>query len=553
MKRGTNLFATLVLIGILPLLIAGITLCTVSMNRLKSNLENGVYNELKVAAEGLDMYYAWDVIHTGKAAYEHNYVDNLLSQGIEQTLFLNDVSYITSIKDVATEKRNEGVKADPDIYKIVSSGKDYLSDGVVLGGRKYYVYYTPVVDGHENVIGMAFAGEPQSKVQSQIKRSTNVLLLLTIIMLLIMILIIIAIAAKIRKPIAAISNCMDEFAKGHIGDQIEIQSNIHEINILITSAKKLQENLKQIISDINQNVVTMETKMGNVTNSVDTYNQASQDILLIVDSLAQSSATMSQSVNNCTSSLDDVGEKITDISTLAEDANNSAKVVQTVSKEAKHMLHELLHANENTIAISGEVVNGIFRANEAAEKIREATDVISSIASQTNLLALNASIEAARAGDAGKGFSVVASSISDLASQSANSARDIENTIETILQISENNVKLATDIKNATDQEGAVLTQVNDSFDTVNVKVSEASAVILAIDEHIKVLEQQKTTVIDEVNTLMSISQQNASSCDETNASMEEMKANMEVIHQQALDTQDVSAKLNEAVAYFEM
>lgn len=553
MKRGINLLATLILIGVLPLLIAGITLCTVSMKKLSNSLEAGIYNKLKVAAEGLDMYYAWDIIHNGKVAYEHNYVDNLLDQGIEQTLFLDDIRYITSLKDSSTGKRNEGTKADETIYKIVSSGKDYYSDGVVVGDQKYYVYYTPVMDENNNVIGMAFAGELQTMVKSQIRSSTSVLLILTAAMILIMIGLVVAIAMKIRNPMASICNSINDFAEGNIGNELSAKSNIHEIQALIASSKTLQGNLKHIISNIHHNLEILEHNMGNVTSGVNSYNQASKDILLVVDELAQGAVSMSDSVTKCNSSMDDIGDKITDISELTENANENAVAVRMVSKDAKHMLNELIKANSQTISISEEVVNGIFRANEAAEKIRQATNAISDIASQTNLLSLNASIEAARAGEAGKGFAVVASNISDLAAGSAKSAREIQDTIETIINISVNNVKLATEIKNATDQEGLVLNEVNQSFDTVDTKITDTANVIFAIDERVKVLESQKTLVIDEVSTLTSISQQNASSCDETNASMEEMSANMEVIHQQALDTKGVSEELEEVISFFKI
>ncbi|SES99239.1 methyl-accepting chemotaxis protein [[Clostridium] polysaccharolyticum] len=553
MKKGINLLMTLILIGVLPLLIAGITLCSVSMNKLSNNLERDVYNKLKVAAEGLDMYYSWDVIHTGKAAYEHNYVDNLLEQGIEQTLFLNDTSYITSIKNISTGKRDEGIKADKTIYKTVFSGKDYQSDNVMLGGQKYYVYYTPVFDGNHNVIGMAFAGEPQAIVRAQIRSSSSVLLILTATMILLMIGLVIGVAMKIRTPIASICTCINEFAKGNVGKEPSIKSSIREIHTLITSAATLQSNLKNIAANINRNLITLEANMGNVTDGVNFYNQASKDILLVVDELAQGAFSMEHSVTKCSTSIENMDEKITDISGLTEDANENSVAVRTVSEDAKNMLNELIKANSHTISISEDVVNGIFHANEAAEKIRQVTNAISDIANQTNLLSLNASIEAAHAGEAGRGFSVVASNISNLATDSANSAKEIQNIIETILHISENNVKLATEIKNATDQEGSVLNQVNKSFETVSSKISDTTEVIFSIDNRVKVLEQQKAVIIDEISTLTSISQQNASSCDKTNASIEEMSASTTDIHKQVLDTKEVSEELKELVSYFQI
>ena len=164
-----------------------------------------------------------------------------------------------------------------------------------------------------------------------------------------------------------------------------------------------------------------------------------------------------------------------------------------------------------------------------------------------------ASIEAARAGEAEKGFAIVASSISDLATQSAQSAKEIEETIDKITQISKNNVQLATEIKNAIDQEYKVLDHVNQSFDTVDEKLSLTVKAIFDIDNKAKKLSEQKEEVTHEVSTLSLISQKNAESCDETNASMEEMKATMESIHQQAMETQEISEELEELVGFFKL
>lgn len=552
-KKEINLLVTLILISVLPLLACGVMLCVIFMSKLSDNLEDGVYNQLKVAAEGLDRYYAREFNEHGEVPYEHDFVDNLLDQGVEQTLFLGDTRYITSIKDRTTKKRNEETKADANIYEHVMQGKDYHADGVIIGGNKYYVYYTPVKDNSGTIIGMAFAGKLEQSVKHQIVGGTTVLLTFTVIMTLIIAAIVIILALKIGKPIASISNSTNILAQGHICCEIKAKSKIREIRVLIDAATTLQKSLKDIISNVNNNLGALDDNMGSVACGVESCNQASNEIVISVDELAQGTLSMSESVAKCNSSMEDISNEITGISELADNANAYAVEVRNVSVEAKNMLNKLIGANEHTIEISRQVVEGIFNASTAAEKIREASNAISNIASQTNLLSLNASIEAARAGEAGRGFAVVATNISELATQSDMSAREIQETIERIIEISDNNVRLATEIKNAIDQEGDVLHHVNQSFDTVNTKISDTADVIFAIDSKAQDLDQQKAVVIDEVNTLYSISQHNAASCQETNASMEEMKASIETIHQQAMETKDVSEGLGSIVSHFKL
>ena len=168
-------------------------------------------------------------------------------------------------------------------------------------------------------------------------------------------------------------------------------------------------------------------------------------------------------------------------------------------------------------------------------------------------MALNASIEAARAGEAGKGFAVVASSIQSLAGESDNSAKEIQNIINEIILKSQNNVQLANEIKNAIDSEGDALVTVSDSFDKVSDKIQITVDTIHNISTESDVLNQDKGKVLDEMSSLSSISKANTASCQETTASIEELRKNIEMINIQATDTDNIAEELKESVAYFKL
>ena len=210
-------------------------------------------------------------------------------------------------------------------------------------------------------------------------------------------------------------------------------------------------------------------------------------------------------------------------------------------------------ANNDTIVISQDVINGIKESSEAVNDIKRAADVISEIASQTSLLSLNASIEAARAGEAGRGFAVVASNIQELAEQSDRSAKEIQSVIQNIVHKSEHNVILANQIKDAVDNEGGVLKEVNTSFDEVNNQVEVTADAVNEIQIKSTALDRNKNKVLDEVSTLSSISEENAASCEETTASMEELSANIETINVKAQETGDIADALEESVEYFKL
>ena len=115
-KKGISFLWTLILIAFVPILASSIIYTVYTSIAMKNSLEDTTYQRLKVAAEGLDMYYTKDIVNKVEATYEHDYVDNLKEQNIEQTLFLENKRFITSIVDVKTGKRNEGTTMDDKIY-----------------------------------------------------------------------------------------------------------------------------------------------------------------------------------------------------------------------------------------------------------------------------------------------------------------------------------------------------------------------------------------------------------------------------------------------------
>ncbi|MBF0282046.1 MAG: hypothetical protein HQM07_05715 [Zetaproteobacteria bacterium] len=118
----------------------------------------------------------------------------------------------------------------------------------------------------------------------------------------------------------------------------------------------------------------------------------------------------------------EIGRLSTDVSEMASDIRRTAVIVRQNSVVAKKTADESRNSESSVSSLV-----------EATEKINEISEVIAAIAKHTNLLALNASIEAARAGDAGRGFSVVAGEVKTLADQSAKATQDIQHCVHEIL------------------------------------------------------------------------------------------------------------------------
>ncbi|MCH5254782.1 MAG: methyl-accepting chemotaxis protein, partial [Lachnospiraceae bacterium] len=191
--------------------------------------------------------------------------------------------------------------------------------------------------------------------------------------------------------------------------------------------------------------------------------------------------------------------------------------------------------------------------NESAQKIKEATALITDIASETNLLSLNASIEAARAGEQGRGFAVVAAQIQKLAEQSNESAKQIESIILSLIADSDRAVSTMNEVKEIMEQQSENVANTNTQVTNLLQDVEESLAGIEEVVTQTNKINEVRSSVVDTVQSLSAIAQENAASSQETSASVTEINSIVNEIAVNATDLKDISRELGESVAMFEM
>ncbi|MBQ1881358.1 MAG: cache domain-containing protein, partial [Lachnospiraceae bacterium] len=518
-KQKLNLTKVLLMVGFIPLVAAGVLICVISGITTAANLTEDVYDKLFVASDGLRKYYQYELEAGNEMPYEHDYVDMLKGDDIEMTLFMGDTRFMTSDLNDKGE-RNEGTQMDPKIWAELQKGNDYYADGVIIGGQPYYVYYRPLYDADGSVAGSAWAGEPSAKVKASIRQAVLTTVIAVILAIVVFGVIILFVSKKIISTINEVVAGVRKLADGDLTEMEYPKSHIQEIADIGADVYRLNNTLRDIVSGILGNTRDLDMNMSDVASGVDSCNDASSGIVKAVDDLSKGSMEMAESVQNTNANMITIGDGVDEIKTLSDSATGYAKEAEEESQKAQAALNALIKANTETVEVSNNVVDGINSSSAAIEKISSAASVIEEIASQTNLLSLNASIEAARAGEAGRGFAVVASEISSLAQQSDQSSKEIKEVVNEIIATSNKNVEYAGQIQNAVNNEGNVLTKVNDSFSVMNSKLGDTVEAINTIAVRAEDLDAAKAQVIDDVTSLSSISQQNAASCEETNASM---------------------------------
>ena len=553
-KKGISFIATLLMMGIIPVALVATILNVYSITKLRSELETGVFDKLKVAAYNLESYYEWDIVNGEEhiPAYEHDYVDSLLSQDIELTLFMGDTRYITSLlKDDGD--RNEGSTANPDIARLVLGGSDFTDDDTVISNKKYYVYYTPLHGENNAIVGMAFAGTPKADVDKVISGMMLQAIFLAVIIAVIFGVVIAVLAFRIKKGMEASMNALHKLEKGDLSSSPYRPCAVTEIEGIMTASMAIQKSLSDAIANVKDTAVELGETVGEVEGlSVNSADGASQ-IATAVGELSTAAQSMAQNVQDANGVVIDMGDAITNISNSTKALSIASDDMKEANAKALQKMQTLMESSRT----SGELVRGIAeqvnKTNESIDKINNAIELILEIASQTNLLALNASIEAARAGDAGRGFAVVATEIQKLAEQSSNSANTIRQISEEIVSMSEKSVSMTEDVYQAIVKEQEYVKETSENITTLSQGVNNVIEEVRGISQQADHLDGAKEDVLSNISDLSAISEENAASSQEVNASVDTIVVAIDGTKDRSVQMREMSEKLAELVNYFKL
>ena len=208
----------------------------------------------------------------------------------------------------------------------------------------------------------------------------------------------------------------------------------------------------------------------------------------------------------------------------------NSQSMQDSSKKAGVILKELGEVNEKTKEAVDAMYEQTAQTSHSADQIAKASELIASIATQTNLLSLNASIEAARAGDAGRGFAVVAGEIGSLASQTADTTKEINDIIQQLIDNSKRSIEAMDEVKKIIDKQNEYVQQTEEIFGSVEGEISNNLVSIDEISSTVQRLDDVRSSVVNVVESLSTIAETNAATTQETSASTSVVSNMMEEV-----------------------
>ncbi|MEK3728930.1 methyl-accepting chemotaxis protein [Lysinibacillus sp. FSL W8-0953] len=363
--------------------------------------------------------------------------------------------------------------------------------------------------------------------------------------------VVILVSRHLALPVKKLSMRVREVAQGNLTVEIEHLQRSDEIGQLNEGFNEMVNQLKTLISDVEEAIVEIQSTSANLTAVAEETDAYGDEIVKAINEVSKGAVKQASDAEDTNRTAIEFAQQIEGLHDKNDLMLDASQHMKKSNEEGLVNLDSLKETSQESSDIIQNIQSVFGSLIVKVHEIEGIVETITQISDQTNLLALNASIEAARAGEHGKGFAVVAEEVRKLADQTSVATELVRTTIKGI----ESETKLVNDEMQKTH---AIVHQQNDSvqvtalsFKEIKLAVEKIIAIIGDMAEGVEYLNSSKNVIMQSIESIAMISEKNAAASEEVTASVDEQQRAIQLVSESSNDLTDEISALQESIKRF--
>lgn len=552
-KKGLHLLGKMLIVVMVPMVVivffAGLAMQAVG----EKSTEQMAEQLLKTAVYGVD-----SVLSRGN---EEGNIDNrqFLMDFYEHTnvraaVFMNGALMDASIVDKSGAPVTD-LSISGEVEQALKSQGFYFSVDERIAGEKSCVYYEMISDAASEQQIVILTEVSQAFIKSIYSELMWKNIIFVVVLAFVAGVLVVFVVMKVVRAIGGVITNLDKVATGELNFDIShrLTERSDEVGNIARNVHTLMKNLASTVTNIYHSTETLDNFSGQFKDNFNTIEASISNVNIAVEEIANGATNQAQETRNVNDQISIMGESITKTTQNVNSLMESTEEMKAVNQQMNKTLDELVNMNKRTTVSINEVNNQTNVTNRSTIEIRSAVELIADIANQTNLLSLNASIEAARAGEQGKGFAVVADEVRNLADQSKASAEKINGIVEQLIHNSNMSVETMNEVLKQIEDQSSRLAKTKEVFQNLHDGVFVVAEAVNSISEEIEEINNAKDGVLGGLDSLSAIAEQNATSTEETSASMTELGEIVRECNAGAQKLVEIAEDINSNVQKFKL
>ncbi|MBH0163480.1 HAMP domain-containing protein [Fictibacillus sp. 7GRE50] len=357
---------------------------------------------------------------------------------------------------------------------------------------------------------------------------------------------------SIQSSISVLKEGAAIIGDGDLSYRVETKSK-DEMGELAQTFNRMAEKMQKSMNEVKDAAEKLTSSSQNLAAVSEETTAQSDEVTEAISQVATGAQSQADHLQECTLLLSDVTGYIKETASISDEIASDAIQAENEGKAGSNIVHQLNTHSENFLELAQSLISEIQDASKQSKQIHSIVETIQEIAGSTDLLALNAAIESARAGEAGRGFSVVASEVRKLAERSKNEALRIQQLVKSMTYQMELLSKETVRFEQYRVDQVESVQQTEKAFSSIIQNVSQINGRISQVKSAIGRVESANENLSEKLFEVSAISEESVATSEQVSASSIHQKEAIHQVNIAATELQEIALTLQEEVDQFSL